>query len=209
MPFHFPAHDSPHFLSRAEADSIPFSLKQLPYLLKYFSFPPESFEAKTVEYALRICEADPSEGETKFCATSLESMIDFTRSFFGLGTNFKAVSTVHLAKPTNAVQNYTIIDEPKEIAAPKVVSCHFLPYPYAVFCCHSQVTESKVFRVLLGGDNGDRVEAIAVCHMDVSKWTHNHLSVWLLDIEPGNSPVCHYFPAVNTVFVPAPAAVDA
>ncbi|KAJ4716939.1 BURP domain-containing protein [Melia azedarach] len=209
MPFHFPVHDSPHFLSREEADSIPFSLKQLPYLLKYFSSQYDSCEAEVIEDTLRKCEANPNEGESKFCATSLESMLDFARSFFGLETNFKAVSTIHLTKPTNIVQNYTVLDVPQEIPAPKVVSCHFLSYPYAVFGCHSQITENKVFRVLLGGDNGDTVEAIAVCHMDASQWTHNHLSFWVLDIEPGNSPVCHYFPAVNIVFVPASAAIDA
>lgn len=87
-----------------------------------------------------------------------------------------------------------------------MVACHSFPYPYAVFHCHSQEGENRVYRVLLGGDNGDRVEAVVVCHMDTSKWDSDHVSFQVLGIEAGSSPVCHVFPACDLVWVPKSAA---
>uniref|UniRef100_A0A2N9IID3 BURP domain-containing protein n=1 Tax=Fagus sylvatica TaxID=28930 RepID=A0A2N9IID3_FAGSY len=167
MPIYFPKRDpstSPHVLPREEAISIPFSSKQLPHLLEFFSFSFDSPQAKAMADTLKECETKPIKGETKFCATSLESMLDFT--------------------------------------PPKMVACHTMPYPYAIFYCHSQKSENKVFKVRLGGENGDKVEAIAVCHMDTSQWSPDHVSFRLLGVQPGTSSVCHFFPADNFVWVP-------
>ncbi|KAA8545958.1 hypothetical protein F0562_020591 [Nyssa sinensis] len=207
MPIYFPNRDlssPPHFLPREESNSIPFSSKELPYLLQFFSISQGSAQAKAVEDTLKQCEIKPIKGETKFCATSLESMLDFTHGIFGLGTQFKVLSTSHLTKSTTILQNYTIMKMPQEISAPKMVACHTMPYPYAIFYCHSQESENKVFKVSLGGENGDRVEALAVCHMDTSQWSHDHVSFHVLGIEPGTSPVCHFFPGDNLVWIPLP-----
>ncbi|KAJ7967340.1 BURP domain-containing protein [Quillaja saponaria] len=205
MTIYFPKRDpatSPHFLPREEADSVPFSLKELPYLLQKYNFLRDSPQAKAMEDTLRECESKPIKGETKFCATSLESMLDFTHSIFGLMSQFNVLSTIHLTKSSTNFQNYTFLDIPEEISAPKIVACHTMPYPYAVFYCHNQESESKVYEVSLGGDNGDRVKAVVVCHLDTSNWGHNHSSFRVLGIEPGTSPVCHFFPADNLVYVP-------
>lgn len=78
-----------------------------------------------------------------------------------------------------------------------------MPYPYAVFYCHSQLlSENKLFQVSLGGPDGERVEAVAVCHMDTSRWDRDHVSFTVLGIEPGSSPVCHFFPVDSIVWVP-------
>ncbi|EOX98055.1 Uncharacterized protein TCM_006908 isoform 1 [Theobroma cacao] len=207
MPIYFPKNDpstSPHLLPREEADSIPFSLKELPYLLRFFSFLQDSPQAKAMEDTLRECETKAIKGETKFCATSLESMLDFARSIFGLNSHFKILTTAHLTKSSTLFQNYTILATPQETSAPKMVACHTMPYPYAVLYCHSQETQNKVFKVSLGGDNGDRAEAVAVCHMDTSQWTRNHVSFRVLGIEPGTPGVCHFFPADNFVLIPVP-----
>lgn len=208
MPIYFPKKDpskSPHFLPRDEADSIPFSLKELPNLLQLFSFLQDSPQAKAMEATLRECETDAIKGETKFCATSLESMLDFARSIFGLNSRFKILTTAYLTKSSTLFQNYTILQTPQQISAPTMVACHSVPYPYAVLYCHSQETENKVFKVSLGGENGDRVEAVVVCHMDTSQWSRNHVSFRVLGVEPGTAGVCHFFPADNFVLVPVPA----
>ncbi|XVF67702.1 hypothetical protein PTKIN_Ptkin10aG0142900 [Pterospermum kingtungense] len=209
MPIYFPKKDpskSPHLLPREEAESIPFSLKQLPYLLQFFSFSQDSPQAKAIENTLKECETNPIKGETKFCATSLESMLDFARRIFGSKySDLKIVATTHLTKSSTLFQNYTISETPQQIPAPVIVACHTLPYAYAVLYCHSQETENKVFKVSLGGENGDRVEALAVCHMDTSQWTRNHMSFRVLGIEPGTPGICHFFPADNFVLVPVPA----
>ncbi|XVE66947.1 hypothetical protein DITRI_Ditri08aG0120600 [Diplodiscus trichospermus] len=208
MPVYFPKKDpskSPHFLPREEADSIPFSSQELPHLLQFFSFMEDSPQAKAMKDTLRGCETNAIKGETKFCATSLESMLDFARTIFGLNSRFIILTTTHLTKSNTHFQNYTILETPQQISAPKMVACHTVPYPYAVLYCHSQETENKVFKVSLGGENGDRVEAVAVCHMDTSQWNHKHVSFRVLGIEPGIPGVCHFFPADNFVLVPVPA----
>ncbi|GMN37419.1 hypothetical protein TIFTF001_006793 [Ficus carica] len=209
MPIYFPKKDpstSPHLLPRDEVDSIPFSSKQLSYLLNLFSFSRDSPQGRAMEDTLAQCETRPIKGETKFCATSLESMIDFTRSAFG-EESFSVVTTTFLTKLGTTFQNYTILEVPNEILAPKMVACHTMPYPYAVYYCHYQQSENKVYKILLGGENGDKVEAVAVCHMDTSQWSRNHVSFRVLMIEPGTLPVCHFFPAENLVWIPKPTSI--
>ncbi|XP_031264160.1 BURP domain protein USPL1-like [Pistacia vera] len=193
-----------YLLSREEANSIPFSSQKLPYLLELFSFSKDSPQAKAMEYTLEHCEREPIKGETRFCATSLESMLDSARGFFGLDTNFKILTTSSLTKLT-PLQNYTILEVPQEIFAPKFIACHSLPYLYAVFYCHGQESKNRLFQISLGGENGEKVEAVAVCHMDTSLWDADHVSFRVLKIKPGDSPVCHFFPLDNLVWVPFPA----
>lgn len=206
MPIYFPKNEPsptpPRLLPRDEASSIPFSSKELPNLLKFFSFSQDSPQGRAMEDTLRQCENRPIKGENKLCATSLESMLDFTREAFGLEVDFSVVTTTYLTNLSTSFQNYTILEVPKEILAPKMVACHTMPYPYAVYYCHYQESENKVYKILLGGETGDKVEAIAVCHMDTSQWSHNHVSFQVLKIKPGTLPVCHFFPAENLVWIP-------
>ncbi|XP_034677924.1 BURP domain-containing protein BNM2A-like isoform X2 [Vitis riparia] len=207
MPIYFAKTDpasSPRMLPKEEADSIPFSFAQLPHLLEFFSFSQGSPQARAMENTLRECGLKPIKGETKFCATSLESLLDFVHSIFGLESHFQVLTTSYLTKSSTLFQNYTFLEVPTEIPAPKMVACHTMPYPYAIFYCHSQASENKVFKVSLEGQNGDRVEAFAVCHLDTSAWSRDHVSFRVLGIEPGTSPVCHFFPASNLIWVPRP-----
>ncbi|CAN4107565.1 unnamed protein product [Withania somnifera] len=201
----FPRRDlssSPSFLPKEEADSIPFSQKELPNLLQRYSVSRNSPQGKAMEDTLRECEAPPIKGETKFCATSAEAMLDFVQGIMGEESQFKALSTTHFSNSTPPLQKYTILDAPQEEAAPRMVACHSMPYPYAIFYCHYTISKSKVFKVSLGGENGDKVEAIAVCHLDTSEWSPSHASFRLLGTLPGTSPICHFFPSDNLVWVP-------
>lgn len=196
---------SPRLLARKEADSIPSSISNLPYLLQLFSFPQDSTQAKAVEYTLTQCDLQPIKGEAKFCATSLESMLDFVAALFGQNTRFKVLTTIQLKNSTTLLQNYTFSEAPKEIWAPKMIACHTMPYPYAVFYCHSQESENRLYQVLLAGENGEKVEAAAVCHFDTSQWDPDHVAFSVLGTQPGSSPVCHFFPSDNLVWVPLSA----
>ncbi|KAL2346136.1 hypothetical protein Fmac_000136 [Flemingia macrophylla] len=205
MAIHFPKRDratSPKLWPREEADAVPFSSNQLPYLLKLFSFSPHSSQAIAMENTLRECESKPIKGEVKFCATSLESMLDFTQSILGMTSEPQVLATLHQAKSSVTFQNYTILETLMEIPAPKMVACHTMPYPYAVFYCHSQNSGNRVYRVSLAGENGDRVDAMVVCHLDTSQWAPTHVSFQVLKITPGTSPVCHFFPADHLIWVP-------
>ncbi|KAK7310643.1 hypothetical protein RJT34_08265 [Clitoria ternatea] len=204
MPIYFSKKNSstsPKFLTREEASQIPFSSKHLKSLLKFFSIPKHSPQAKAMKYTLKNCELESMEGETKFCATSLESLLDFAHYLFGSNAKFKPLTTVHLSNSTAILQNYTI-SQVEVISVPNIIGCHPMPYPYAVFYCHSQQSDTNMYEVLVEGENGGRVKAAAICHMDTSKWDKDHVSFRVLKVEPGTSPVCHFFPPDNLVWVP-------
>ncbi|XP_039035185.1 BURP domain-containing protein BNM2A-like [Hibiscus syriacus] len=128
-------------------------------------------------------------------------MLDYARSLLGLNTKIKVLITTLLRKPTVPLQNYTISDIPERIPFSRMITFHTLSYPYAVFYCHTQKSETRLFRISLGAENGDKVKAIAACHMDTSQWDLDHVSFRLLKIEPGSGQACHFFPPDNLVWV--------
>ncbi|KAM3377037.1 hypothetical protein P3S68_009450 [Capsicum galapagoense] len=98
--------------------------------------------AKGTEDTLSACETLPITGETKYCATSVEAMLDFVHRIMGETTHFKSLSTIHFSNSTPPLQKYTILDAPHEVAAPKMVACHTMPYAYAIFYCHHTISKS-------------------------------------------------------------------
>ncbi|KAG5609045.1 hypothetical protein H5410_020326 [Solanum commersonii] len=190
----------------ADDYSIPFSLKELPNLLRRFSN-----DAKSMEQTLRVCKDSPAKGETKYCATSVEAMRDFVQHILGEKTQIEALTTMkshseeYSSTPLNHdhLQNYTILNDPEDVGATKMVACHTMTSAYTVYYCHYAIGKSKLFKVSLRNDvNGDKVEAIAVCHLDTSEWSPSHVSLRVLGILPGTSPVCHFFPSYSLVWVP-------
>ncbi|XP_022986586.1 BURP domain-containing protein BNM2A-like [Cucurbita maxima] len=196
----------PKPLTQKIAEKIPFSTTNLSYLLNFFSISEASPQAKAMEYTLTQCELEPMEGETKFCATSLDSLYHLTRGVFGSdgggGGGVKAEATKYPKNFKTELQKYTILEEPIRIWAPKILSCHLMPYPYLVMYCHSQVSDTMLYKVVVVGENGDRVEALAICHVDTSEWDSDHVVFRVLNVVPGASAVCHFYPQDNIVFVP-------
>lgn len=208
MAVHFPIQELPPFLPREDADSIPFSMPQLPNVLQLFSIPADSPNAKAMKGTLQQCESLPIKGEIKLCATSLESMLDFVNNIIGSWTNLNVLTTTHPTMPTALTQNYSVLRISEEIYAPKWVACHPLPYPYKVFYCHF-IENSKIFKVSLGGENGQKVEAVAVCHMDTSDWDPDNIVFRQLGIKPSSSsPICHFLPVYHLVWVPSPTTAS-
>jgi BURP domain len=78
------------FLPRSETESIPFSSTKLPEIISRFSVQPGSDEEEAMKETLKDCEDPVVKGEKKMCATSLESMVDFSVGNLGT-TNLKAV----------------------------------------------------------------------------------------------------------------------
>uniref|UniRef100_A0A3Q7HPP8 BURP domain-containing protein n=1 Tax=Solanum lycopersicum TaxID=4081 RepID=A0A3Q7HPP8_SOLLC len=173
------------FLPRQEADSIPFSSEKMPEILHKFSVDEDSEEG--------------IKGEEKYCATSLESMIDFTTS--KLGNKVQPLST-ETQKENTEMQKYTILGAKKMgNNNDKSVVCHKQNYAYAVFYCHkTETTES--YMVSLVGVDGTKVKAVAVCHKDTSQWNPKHLAFKVLKVTPGSVPVCHFLPQDHIVWVP-------
>ncbi|KAK1439840.1 hypothetical protein QVD17_05662 [Tagetes erecta] len=206
MPVYFAVNDpstTPRLLTTEQSNSIPFSSKNLPYLLQLTSLPEGSPQALAMEQTLKQCELDATPGETRFCASSLESMLDSTREILGM-VKLKALTTNIRNLSSTLLQGYTFLKEPVEINVNDMVACHTMAYPYAVYYCHGQKGYNRVFEISLGGENGNLVDAIAVCHMDTSMWDSDHVAFRVLGGQPGSSPVCHFLPADNIVWIPSP-----
>ena len=185
------------FLSRQVADSIPFSSNKVDFIFNKFSVKPGSEEAQIMKNTISECEEGGIKGEEKYCATSLESMVDFSTS--KLGNNVEVVST-EVDKETG-LQKYTVAPGVKKLSGDKAVVCHKQNYPYAVFYCHKTET-TRAYSVPLEGTNGVRVKAVAVCHTDTSEWNPKHLAFQVLKVKPGTIPVCHFLPEDHVVWVP-------
>lgn len=184
------------FLSRQVAKSIPFSSKMLPEVFSKFEVKPGSEEAEIMRDTIKKCEEPGIKGEDKYCATSLESMIDFSTS--KLGKNVKAIST-EVEKET-PMQKYSIAAGIKKMAGTEAVVCHKQNYAYAVFYCHATHT-TRAYTVPLVGTDGTKAEAVAVCHTDTSAWNPKHLAFQVLKVKPGTVPVCHFLPEDHVVWV--------
>lgn len=183
------------FLPRHLADSTPFSSKDLPEILAKFSLKPGSGKAAAIERTLRDCEERGVKGEERFCATSLESMVDFATSVLGKGA--MAVSTESGSSGKRAYRIDAVRRLPSEKA---VVACHQLEYAYAVFYCHSTAT-TVAYSVSLAGDRGGGARAVAVCHRVTAEWNPEHLAFKVLKVKPGSVPVCHFLPENHVVWV--------
>ncbi|KAK1406519.1 hypothetical protein QVD17_41912 [Tagetes erecta] len=66
---------------------------------------------------LKQCKWDAKPGETRFCASSLDSMVDLTREVLGM------------------------------VNVGDIVSCHTMAYPYAVYYCYGQKEYNRVFEI--------------------------------------------------------------
>ncbi|KAI4377858.1 hypothetical protein MLD38_015425 [Melastoma candidum] len=183
------------FLPREVANTKQFSSNKLPEIYSMYSVKPDSVEAETMKQTIKECEAPGIKGEEKYCATSLESMIDFTKS--KLGKDIKAVST-EVRKQTPK-QKYTITGEIRRVVVKKSVVCHKENYPYAVFYCH-KTQETRFYVAPMEGSDGTGVKAVVACHTDTSKWNPKHLAFQVLKVQPGTVPICHFLPEDHIVW---------
>ncbi|XP_037491215.1 BURP domain-containing protein 3 [Jatropha curcas] len=181
-------------LSRQVANSIPFSTDKFSEILKCFSVKPESQQAKVIKQTIEDCESPGIKGEDRYCATSLESLVDFSVKHVG---NKTQVLFNEIDKPKKE-QEYTIMDV-KFIGENHIV-CHKQKYPYAVYYCHA-LNGTKVYTASVVGADGTKAKAVAVCHFDTSSWNPGHLAFLLLNMKPGEGTVCHFIRSDTLVVV--------
>ncbi|KAK1402639.1 BURP domain-containing protein [Heracleum sosnowskyi] len=197
--------NSPHLLTREESDSIPFSISQLDYLLSLFSISKDTPQAKAIAYTLNSCDMELKGHEIKSCVSSQESLLDLVQKAFGSNTKVDLFTSItHPSETSPLLQKYSFLEVPQQITTRKMLACHPMPYPYAIFYCHGHVDGStRVFKIPLGGENGDKVDAIAVCHSNTSSWDEDHISFKMLNMKPRSGPVCHIIPRNNFVWLPS------
>ncbi|XP_016506479.2 BURP domain-containing protein 6-like [Nicotiana tabacum] len=186
------------FLPRQFVESIPFSSKKLPEILNHFSIDSSSKDAKTIEETVKVCEEPAMKGERRKCATSLESMVDFSLSM--LGTNNIHVFTTEVQGENQMLQKYTI-EEVQQLADGVNMICHKLNYAYAVHFCHGGGI-TKTFMVSMIGADGAKVKAVSICHKDTSLWNPKGLPFVVLKAKPGTTGICHFLQDDQIVFSP-------
>ncbi|KAG6777716.1 hypothetical protein POTOM_017546 [Populus tomentosa] len=181
------------FLPRRVAESIPFASDKFPEILKYFSLQVNSKEAEIISEEIGYCESPNLEGEEKYCAASLESLIDFNVA--RLGQNVQVLSTEPGEK-----QEYTVSAKAAMRGEHKASVCHKIRYPYAVHYCHV-IEGTEVYVVPLIAADGAEVKAVTVCHLNTSAWSPDHMAFEVLKIKPGPA-VCHFLATDTLVWVP-------
>ncbi|RVW64604.1 BURP domain protein RD22 [Vitis vinifera] len=196
LTLHFTKTTNATFLPHQVANSLPFSSDKLAEILDQLSIKPESVEAETIKNTIEECEDPGIKGEEKYCATSLESMIDFSTSKLG-NKGVKAVST---EAENKSQMKYRIAAGLEKMGGDFSVVCHKMNYPYAVFYCH-KIQATRAYMVPLVGRDGTKAKAVAVCHANTMEWNPNHLAFQLLKVKPGTAPICHFLPEDHVVWV--------
>jgi len=182
-------------LPRLISQTIPFSSDKMPEIYHQLDVTPGSKEAEILKETVNECESKGITGEEKYCATSLESMLDYAKS--KLGKNIDIVTT-HVDKETKS-QKY-VFNDVKKVKSTSTMICHKMNYPYGVFYCHTDHT-TKAYKVSLRGIDGKKVEASVICHTDTSNWNPKHLAFQVLKIKPGTTPICHFLPEDHIVWI--------
>ncbi|PWA69682.1 BURP domain-containing protein [Artemisia annua] len=191
---------SSNFFPRKVAEMIPFSLKNLPQLYTRFSIKPETVESESMKTTISRCEEAGEKGEKKFCATSLEAMVDFIIS--KLGKKVMTISTDVKSNKVTPLQKYTF-EGSKKVATDKYIVCHKQKYPYPVYYCH-RAASTRVYSVSLVGEDGTKGRAVAICHKNASKLYPKDLVFKVLKVKPGTNAIniCHFLPEDHVVWVP-------
>ncbi|MCD7461489.1 hypothetical protein HAX54_046248 [Datura stramonium] len=186
------------FLPRQFVESIPFSSDKISEILNHFSINRNTKDAQTIKETIKFCEATARKGQKQNCATSLESMIDF--SVFMLGTNNVQAIATEVQGENQMLQKYTI-KEVEQVADGVNMVCHKLNYAYAVHFCHGG-GRTKTFVVTMIGVDGTKVKAVSICHKDTSLWNPKGLPFVVLHVKPGTTPICHFLQDDQIAFLP-------
>lgn len=179
------------------ADSIPFSSTSLARL----GVARDSMQAANMEETLYMCGLPPkAAGEAKFCATSLEALVEGAMA--ALGTRSVRPMTSDLPRSGAPKQPYTVRAVHPVDDGSSFVSCHDHNYPYTVYMCHNTPSTRAYMVELQGaaGSGGLVVTVAAVCHTDTSHWDAEHFSFKVLGAKPGDT-VCHYLPYGHNLWV--------
>ncbi|KAJ4824093.1 hypothetical protein Tsubulata_016444, partial [Turnera subulata] len=156
------------FLPRELAESTPFSTDKLPEILARFAIDPKSADAEVVKDTISDCENPPRVKEVKYCATSLESLVDQTVARLGTN-NIRVIST-----PEGKKQEYTVLAGVRRTGDDRLIVCHKERYPYAVYYCH-EIGGTEVYTVPLIGADGTKLKAVTICHKDTSGWSPDYM----------------------------------
>ncbi|CAN6352283.1 unnamed protein product [Urochloa humidicola] len=201
MMLSFPAESETAILPRDVAEKVPFG--NLGDVLAAFNIPAGSGEADQVRHTLSRCQEPPVAGEVKSCTTSLESTVQSAMDMLGTVNGDQGVwaATSELPRGGLPRQPY-VVQGVAPLDGDRYVSCHKVPFPYAVYQCHIAGNGYRAYVVSLSGLRGDKMASmLAFCHVDTSSWNPAHPAFEILNTRPGGTPVCHFMPYGDLAFV--------
>ncbi|KAL6875657.1 hypothetical protein ACP4OV_013170 [Aristida adscensionis] len=204
----------PPLLPRRVADAIPFSGDRLAAILAMFE-PASLAMAGEIRWALDTCEHPrPLPGDRAACATSVESLAEIPAALLGTRDVRAFSGDMPLdragAPARRGRYNVTAV---RTLSSPsrRVVTCHDLTYPYAVFYCHT-ASQTAAYAVTLAAVDDAKVEeeapaatmeVLVVCHLDTSQWSPRNPFFELHNLKPGEVAVCHFLSKLSVIWVPA------
>jgi len=205
-----PTTSLPRLLPRRVADSIPFSTGRLSDIVAMF-MPTTLRMTREIRWTLDTCEHPRTlPGQNAGCATSLESLSELPASLLGTH-NVRAFSAANLpveAPGTRALRGRYNVTAVRKVSGESsaIVTCHDLTYPYAVYYCHT-ANPTAAYSVTLASVEDSAgtpatMEALAVCHLDTSKWSPKHPFFELHNLKPGEVTVCHFLTKLSIIWVP-------
>uniref|UniRef100_A0ACD5XWN7 Uncharacterized protein n=1 Tax=Avena sativa TaxID=4498 RepID=A0ACD5XWN7_AVESA len=202
-------------LRRAVADSISMSTENFTDIMEMFA-PASHAMARDIWSTLDICEhLRPVKGEKKTCVTCVESMVEFAASVVAGGNtrDLRVFSSPDVpAEGVTSGRRYKVAASRVVTAAGDTVTCHNMKFPVAAYMCHA-VNPTRVYTVALesvdvagAGEAGQRMEALAVCHLDTSEFGAMTMPE---HVKPGEAPLCHFISRDSVLWardMPAAAA---
>ncbi|RLN00558.1 BURP domain-containing protein 13-like [Panicum miliaceum] len=199
MTLSFPAEVESAILPHDVAGKVPFG--NLGDVLATFSIPAGSAEAAQVRDTLRRCQEPPVAGEVKACATSLEGTVRSAMDMLGSPSQGVWAATSVLPRGGLPRQPY-FVEAVTPLDGGRYVSCHRVPFPYAVYQCHIARRGYRAYVASLKGlSGGPAASMLAFCHVDTSSWNPAHPAFEVLNTRPGGTPVCHFMPYGDVAFV--------
>jgi hypothetical protein len=151
---------------------------------------------------VRGCRAAPLVGERKACATSLEAIV--LSATHMLATSQPVAAAASALPSSGLPRRAYMVQTIKPLCGQGgcFVACHSKAYPYAVYECHMTEASSQAYVVSIRSGGGlPTVDMAALCHFDTSNWNQAHPAFKILHTHPGGSPVCHFLPYADLVFV--------
>ncbi|MCO5566748.1 hypothetical protein L7F22_020428 [Adiantum nelumboides] len=182
------------FLPSSIADALPkLEAGNLLEFEKIFSVQKGSDMELDMKNTLAHC-GFKSEHEVKECQASGEGVVRFISGV--LGQTAVVVTAPVMKKQEVKIVGIASLSGKGE----KTVACHNMRFPSLVYSCHMTQT-FKLMDVSVKLASGHLAHLPAVCHMDTSYWSPSHVAFQALNVQPGKSSVCHWFPENTFLFV--------
>lgn len=184
---------------------------RLPYFREMFNIPSTSTMAQTMAETAEVCGGytELAPGEIVACITSLEALVDFAKSILMQPSRGNGQIQVLTSMSLDIKRDHSIKNEYfrvvtirlKSNATSKYVSCHSLVFPFQAQFCH-YFPNTRVYEVVLQSTTRRDVliTNIAICHLDTSKWSPDHVSFRVLGSKPGEYSLCHWSASSNFAF---------